>query len=310
MISRFLNPKNDLTFKRIFGSEQNKDILIHFLNDIFVRSTNPIEDVEFIKPIMDPERKELRVSIVDVLCTDLEGNKFIIEMQCVKDTGYIKRAQYYASRVYCSQRTKDFEYKDLKSVTFLAILDDILFPDKKDYMSYHVMLDKHTLEHDLQDFSFSFLELEKFKKQPHELKTMIEKWAYFFKHAEDTTQEELAEIIGPDSIIEKAYEALNQYNYSFAEMEAYDNFERSLDAYNTLLKDREARGKAEGLVEGKAEGLVKGKAEGLVEGKAEGKLEAQRESVLKMHRKDLSVEAIADFVDLGINEIRAMIAKN
>jgi predicted transposase/invertase (TIGR01784 family) len=108
MISRFLNPKNDLTFKRIFGSEQNKDILIHFLNDMFVRSTNPIEDVEFIKPIMEPERNELRVSIIDVLCTDLEGNKFIIEMQCAKDTGYIKRAQYYASRVYCSQRTKDF----------------------------------------------------------------------------------------------------------------------------------------------------------------------------------------------------------
>ena len=151
------------------------------------------------------------------------------------------------------------------------------------------MLDKHTYEHDLQDFSFSFLELEKFNKKPHELKTMIEKWAYFFKHAEDTTQEELAKIIGSDSIIEKAYEALSQYNYSFGEMEAYDNFERSLDAYNTLLEDREARGKAEGLIE--------------------GEMKAQRVFVLKMHSKNLSAEAIVDFIDLNLNEIKAIIAE-
>jgi len=290
MISRFLNPKNDLTFKRIFGSEQNKDILIHFLNDIFARTTNPIEDVEFIKPIMDPEKKELRVSIIDVLCKDFEGNRFIIEMQCAVDTAFIKRAQYYASRVYCSQRTKGTEYKDLKSVTFLAILDEMLFPDKKEYMSYHVMLDKNTLEHDLQDFSFSFLELAKFNKKPHELKTMVEKWAYFFKHAEDTTKAELAAIVGSDCIIEKAFEALSEYNYTPEEIEYYDNLERSEDMRRTLLDDYAAKGKAEG--------------------KEEGKMEAKKESVLKMHSKNLSAETIADFVDLSLNDIKAIIAEN
>ena len=286
MIARFLNPKNDLTFKRIFGSEQNKDILIHFLNDMFARTTNPIEDVEFIKPIMDPERKELRVSIVDVLCRDLEGNKFIIEMQCAADTGYIKRAQYYACRVYCSQRTKDSEYKDLKSVTFLAILDDKIFPDKKEYMSYHVMLDKDTHEHDLQDFSFSFLELAKFNKKPHELKTMIEKWAYFFKHAQDTTEADLAAIVGSDSIIKKAFKALEEYNYTAEEMELYDNIERSLDAYKTLLDDYATKGEAK------------------------GENKAKKAAVLKMHSKNLSVETIAEFVDLSIDEVKTIICEN
>lgn len=265
MLSRFLNPKNDLTFKRLFGSEKNKDILIHFLNDIFARTTNPIEEVEFIKPIIDPEIGELRVSIVDVLCKDLEGNNFIVEMQCDVDTAFIKRAQYYASKVYISQRGKGDTYKDLKSVTFLAILDGKLFPDKKEYLSHHVILDKNSYEHDLKDFSFSFLELGKFKKKPKELKTILEKWAYFLKNASETSNEELPLIVGSDLIIEKAFEALNEYNYSKEEMLYYDQLERNEDVYKTLLSDSENKGLREGLQKGKMEGKVEGKIEGKIE---------------------------------------------
>jgi len=261
MISRFLNPKNDLTFKRLFGSEKNKDILIHFLNDIFARATNPIEEVDFIKPIMDPEIKELRVSVVDVLCKDLEGNKFIIEMQCAVDTAFIKRAQYYASKVYTSQRGKGDTYKDLKSVTFLAILEETLFPNKKEYLSHHIILDKNSYEHDLKDFSFSFLELEKFNKKPKELTTIVEKWTYFLKNASETSDDELPSIIGSDCILEKAYDALSEYNYSKEEMLYYDQLERNEDVYKTLLSDSLQKGKIEGIAEGEATGIVKGKIE-------------------------------------------------
>jgi predicted transposase/invertase (TIGR01784 family) len=250
MISRFLNPKNDLVFKRVFGSEANKDILIHFLNDIFAKTTNPIQEVEFIKPIIDPEIRELRVSVVDVLCRDLEGNKFIIEMQCDIDTSFIKRAQYYASKVYCSQKIKNVKYKDLKAVTFLAILEGELFPNTKEYLTHHITLDKNSHAHELKDFSYSFLELKKFNKKPKELKTMIDKWAYFFKNAEDTSKDELPIIIGSDCIIEKAYEALEEYNYTTEEMLYYDQLERNEDVYNNLLTDREAKGKAAGKIEG------------------------------------------------------------
>jgi len=249
MLSRFLNPKNDLTFKRLFGTEKNKDILIHFLNDIFARTTNPIEEVEFIKPILDPEIKELRVSIVDVLCKDLEGNTFIIEMQCAVDSAFIKRAQYYASKVYNSQRGKGNTYKDLKSVIFLAILEETLFPNKKEYLSHHIILDKVSYEHDLKDFSFSFLELEKFNKKPKELTTIIEKWAYFLKNASETSNEELPSIVGSDCIIEKAYEALDEYGYTKEEMMYYDQLERNEDVYKTLLSDSKATGKIEGKIE-------------------------------------------------------------
>ncbi len=80
-LSKFLDPKNDLSFKKIFGSEKNKNILIHFLNDILGFSTSDqIMEIEFLSTIMDPEIASDKQSIVDVLCKDSIGNRFVIEM--------------------------------------------------------------------------------------------------------------------------------------------------------------------------------------------------------------------------------------
>ncbi|MGI9214416.1 MAG: Rpn family recombination-promoting nuclease/putative transposase, partial [Gammaproteobacteria bacterium] len=141
MLSKFLNPKNDLAFKRIFGNERNKDILIHFLNDIFSFNDNPIKEVTFLKSNQDPEIAALRESIVDVLCSNTIGDKFIVEMQVDKEPGFTKRAQYYAAKTYIEQRDKGITYPNLKQVTFLAITDFKLFPKKKSYLCHHAMLD-------------------------------------------------------------------------------------------------------------------------------------------------------------------------
>ena len=106
MLGKFLDPKNDLAFRRIFGTERNKDILIHFLNDIFGRTTDPIEEVTFLKETQPPEIQSQRVSIVDILYEDTLHNRFIIEMQVAKEKGFAKRAQYYAAKTYIEQREK------------------------------------------------------------------------------------------------------------------------------------------------------------------------------------------------------------
>ncbi|MCE2991925.1 MAG: Rpn family recombination-promoting nuclease/putative transposase, partial [Candidatus Jidaibacter sp.] len=104
MISKFLDPKNDFAFKKIFGTEKNKDILIHFLNDIVnFKQGGPIQDVTFLKTIQDPETAAQKTSIVDILCKDEKGNQYIVEMQVAKEKGFEKRAQYYASKAYISQ---------------------------------------------------------------------------------------------------------------------------------------------------------------------------------------------------------------
>ncbi len=101
MISKFLNPKNDYAFKKIFGTEKNKDILVDFINAILrFEGTEQIKTVVFLSPIQDPEIAAKKQSIVDILCTDQKGQQYIIEMQVAHMAGFEKRAQYYASKAY------------------------------------------------------------------------------------------------------------------------------------------------------------------------------------------------------------------
>src|SRR5271170_3706178 len=107
MLSKFLDPKNDVAFKKIFGTEKNKDILIHFLNDMITfKERIPIVEVTFLKPIQDPIAASKKTSVVDIYCTDEKGHTYIVEMQVATEKGFEKRAQYYASKAYISQMQK------------------------------------------------------------------------------------------------------------------------------------------------------------------------------------------------------------
>ena len=227
-ISKFLDPKNDIAFRKVFGSEKHKDILIHFINDILeLKGNDQIEGVEFLSPVQDAEIAYKKQSIVDVLCKDKNGVQIIVEMQVAPTKGFEKRAQYYAAKAYSRQlnsgQEEDGKYQNLKEVIFIAIADCIIFKDKTEYKSDHVILDKNSHEHDLQDFSFTFIELPKFKKDKiSELNTILEQWCFFFKNAAKTSEEDLEKLIGSDVVIKQAYDALSQFNWSEPELLAYD----------------------------------------------------------------------------------------
>ena len=286
-LERYLDPKNDLAFKRIFGSEKNQDILIHFLNDIFARGSNPIEHVTFIKTQLDPEIAAQRSSLVDIMCEAQSGERFIVEMQVTKEPGFEKRAQYYASKAYIEQRKKDALYKDLKEVTFLAVANFVMFPDKKAYLSHHHLLDIKTGERNLKDFSFSFIELPKFKKNADQLETVIDKWIYFFAHAEQTTPRELNQIIGSDYIIQRAYEELDRYGWTEEELRSYDNSEMHHIAQMTQM------------IGAREEGLAEGKKLG----KAEGKTETRFQIARNLLALDLDHVAVSKATGLSLEEI-------
>ena len=157
-ITKFLDPKNDVAFRRIFGSEKNKDILIHFINDVLeFKGGDKIKEVTFLSTIAIPEIAAKKQSVVDVLCKDENGVQLIIEMQVSPQEGFEKRAQYYAAKAYSRQLNKGKEegarYIDLKAVIFIAISDNIIFKDKIFYKSDHIILDKESYTHDLKDFS-------------------------------------------------------------------------------------------------------------------------------------------------------------
>lgn len=287
LISKFLDPKNDYAFKRIFGSEKNKDILIHFLNDMLVfKEKQPIINVTFLQTVQEPEIAARKTSIVDILCQDQAGNSYVVEMQVAKDKGFEKRAQYYAAKAYTSQMNKGDRYESLKEVIFLAIADFVMFPEKKSYKSDHVILDRDSHENDLKDFSFTFLELGKFHKSRNELKSMVEKWAYFFKHADETSEEEMDTLFNQDQVIQKAYQELNRFGWNEEELRAYDSVIKKEKDYQASMDQRYD------------EGMEKGRQEGIQKGVQEGKLEVAR----LMLEKGFSIKDVAEIT--GVDEQR------
>ncbi|UZW39228.1 Rpn family recombination-promoting nuclease/putative transposase [Rickettsia conorii subsp. heilongjiangensis] len=139
-------------------------------------------------------------------------------------------------------------YAKLRGVIFLAIADFILLPDKKDWRSDHRLLDTKTYENDLQDFYFIFLELEKFNKELYQLENLQEKWAYFFKHAHESTLDEMENLIGHDFIIKKAFYALDQASWSEKELNTYEKMIKTemdnLAIEEQKIMDAEAKGEA------------------------------------------------------------------
>ena len=248
--SKFLDPKNDVAFKKIFGTEKNKDILIKFLNDmVLFKEAKPIVEVSFLKTIQDPEIASKKTSVVDILCTDQDNNTYVVEMQVASHKGFEKRAQYYAAKAYSNQMNQGGKYKNLKEVIFVAIANFTMFPDKAAYKSDHVILDRETYQHDLRDFSFTFLELEKFHQSKDQLSSMIEKWAYFFKHAPETTAEDLQAIIGQDVIIQRAYEELDRFYWNEDELLAYEDALKKDWDYEASMEQKFDEGKAEKALE-------------------------------------------------------------
>ena len=254
-ITKFLNPKNDYAFKRIFGTKKNQDILIHFINDMLGFSGDAaIKEVSFLQTDHNPEIAAAKQSSVDVMCTDELDRQYIVEMQVAKGKGFEKRAQYYAAKAYSRQLMECDLYINLKEIIFVAITDFVMFPDKTDYKSDHVVLDKKTYSHDLKDFSFTFVELPKFNKSIDQLSNIVEKWTYFFKHAEETSEDDLVQLIGSDLVIKRAYEELNRFSWTQEELNTYEQEKkRELDALairEQLMADGETRGEARGKARG------------------------------------------------------------
>ena len=293
-IVKYLNPRNDIAFKKIFGTEKNKDILIHFLNDVIEREDKKeITKVRLLNPMQHPEIIGKKQSVVDVLCEEEDGTQYIVEMQVAKVAGFEKRAQYYAAKAYSSQPDSGETYDHLKEVIFLAITEYLMFPNKVDYKSVHVILDKKTQEQDLKDFSFTFMELPKFKKEIDELKSHEDRWCYFFKHANDP--EDIGGLIdSSDEVIKKAYNQLEAHNWTNEELRAYEASEKQAkDA-----KSREVFVQQEARQEGIAEGIKKGIAEGVEEG--------IKKVALNMLLKKLDEKIISESTGLSVEEIKKL----
>ncbi|MCA7010492.1 Rpn family recombination-promoting nuclease/putative transposase [Wolbachia endosymbiont of Tribolium confusum] len=296
-LSKFLDPKNDLSFKKIFGSEKNKNILIHFLNDILDFSTSDqIMEIEFLSTIMDPEIASDKQSIVDVLCKDSIGNRFVIEMQLARDKGFEKRAQLYAAKAYSRQLDKSGNYIDLQKVFFIAISNCNLLPEEVDYISTHNIRDIKTNGHYLKDLQFVFIELPKFtKNRVEQLENTTERWCFFFKYAEETTEEDLKKIAAEAPIIKLAYDELDRFRWNEKDLIAYEERILSVQKENAIL--------AQKLDDATQKGIQIGHEKGRQEGKAEGEKQAKIAVAKNLLKAGVSTDIISQTTGFSHSEI-------
>jgi predicted transposase/invertase (TIGR01784 family) len=248
---KFVSPRNDLAFKKIFGNENRKNILISFLNAVLnLQGDRTIEDLEILNPYQAPRIQELKYSLLDVQARDKRGVTFIVEMQVEYVAGYEKRFLYYSSKAYVSQIERAVDYPRLNQVIFIGILDFKAFTGEN-YLTRHLILNTSTGRQEIKDLEFNFIELPKFTKTEAELETLLDKWIFFLKHAEDL--EVIPENVD-DTALRDAYEVANKFGWTKQEMELYDYWD---------IQAQDARGAVEaartqGLEEGMQKGMQKG----------------------------------------------------
>lgn len=230
MPSRFLDPQNELAFRRLFGTEKNKELSIHFLNDMVAfRKGESIVDVTILKSNIDPEAVAERRGTIDLLCKDGYRNRYLVEIQVVQNEGSKKKEQYYAAKGYCSQpHAVD---GDVEEVIFLSIHNHPLLPGKE-VKSHHALLEKESHERYFGGFSFVFIELSKFTKEVDQLKDRADRWCYLLKSRGEVGEKELFKICNDDPIIERAFSELNLFSWHEADRFAYKQWKKDADSPN------------------------------------------------------------------------------
>jgi predicted transposase/invertase (TIGR01784 family) len=230
---KFVDPKNDLAFKKIFGNENKKEILISFLNSVLdFENEKTIVSVTLDNPYQLPDIKELKETILDIKATNKNGDKFIVEMQKKDLSNFAKRSLYYTSKAYISQIDKGEEIINLKKVYYIAILNFNMF-ENKSYISRHLIINQETTTQDLKDFEFTFIELKKFNTKLENLNTTIDKWVYFINNASnfDLIPKEFDNI----KAFKQAFEIANKFTWNKKELEYYDSMDlKQADDKNAL----------------------------------------------------------------------------
>lgn len=251
---RYLNPKADLTFKKVFG--EHPDLVASFLNALlpFDSPEERIEHVEYLPSELVPQTPLRKNSIVDVRCQDKRGRQFIVEMQMVWSSEFKQRVLFNASKAYVRQIAGGEDYELLQPVYSLNLVNDIFEPELEGYYhNYRIVHVEHS-DRIIEGLHFVFVELPKFTPQTYKEKKMHVLWLRYLTEIDEKTREVPPELLdNPD--IKKAVAQLEESAFTDAQLRGYEKFWDTVSVEKTLINSAERKGRAEGHAEGRAEGI-------------------------------------------------------
>ncbi|MGB7894299.1 MAG: Rpn family recombination-promoting nuclease/putative transposase [Microcoleus sp.] len=253
----FINPKTDFAFKKIFGSENSKDILISFLNALLYDSQPTIESLQILDPYSAPRIRGLKETYLDVKAKLNDGTSVIIEMQVLNVEAFEKRILYNAAKAYSTQLETAEQYVLLNPVIALTITDFEMFEDFSKVISRFVLKEREFLSDYLSyDIELVFVELPKFKKGLNELETLTDKWLYFLKTARDLNA--VPETMEAVPEINKAFAIASKANLNRDELEDLERQEVYIQDRRSAISKAVRVGTEKGRKEGREEGIKTG----------------------------------------------------
>ncbi|MDD3049461.1 MAG: Rpn family recombination-promoting nuclease/putative transposase [Bacilli bacterium] len=242
-----LNPKVDFAFKKLFGSEENKSILIAFINSI-VSEENQITDIELKNPYNISNYRKGKMTILDIKAVDENGVWYDIEMQLAEQGYYDKRAFYYWSKVYCDQIESGDDFEALRKTIGINILD-FNYLKEEDFHNVYKVYNEKSKEGFLDLFEMHFIELNKFKKDYKDLKTALERWVSFLNRAYEIDKDKMPKELEDDENIKKAIEKLEIMYLDKDERELYEVDLKALRVHKAEIKTAEEKGRKKGTLE-------------------------------------------------------------
>ncbi|KJD45136.1 Rpn family recombination-promoting nuclease/putative transposase [Paenibacillus terrae] len=296
LVVEMLDPRNDFLFKRIFGSEENRDVLLTFLNRTFEEAGKPpLTEIVLLNPYTDKDAPRDKQSILDIRARTSEGQLINVEMQLFNKYDMDKRTLFYWSKQYAGQLYEGQSYKLLRKCVTINILNYSFLPNSRYHNVFHLTEDRTGIPFS-DDMELHFLELPKLDE--HEIPAGsggLVNWLLFLKGSNPSQWEVLA---------------MNE-----------PGLKKAMTTLEFLSQDKEARLQYEArqkylhdeasMIEGaREEGLKLGKSEGKAEGKAEGKVEGERQKAIEIARNmlnmGLEIDVIVKASGLSESEVRSL----
>jgi len=285
---RYLDPKNDLTFKKIFG--EHPDLLMSLLNALMpLDEGQEIVEIEYLPAELVPEIPEFKNSIVDVRCIDNRNRQFIVEMQMLWTSSFKARVLFNASKAYVRQIKSAKKYSSLEPVYALSIVDDTFISSNEnpDFYHHYSIVNCQKPEYRLDGLEFVFVELPKFTPKSVMEKRMAVLWLRFLTEIQDREDADYNELKNSDDNISKALDILQESSFTKDQLEYYDKYWDNV-RYEKTYADEKAEIAAT---------IAHAK------GKEEGKAELTISVIVNCHKAGMTPEQIAPIANIPVDAV-------
>ena len=288
-VGKYINPFTDYGFKKLFGEEINKELLIDFLNCIL--KEEKVKDLQYLRSEQLGSHLLDRKAIFDLYCENEKGEKFIVEMQKSKQNFFKDRSVYYSSFPIQQQALRGDWNFELKAIYTIGILDFVFDENKnnEDYYHWEVkLMDVKTKKVFYDKLTYIYLEMPKFNKSLDALESKFDKWLYILKNLPLLHNY-------PQKLQDKIFDKL----FKMAEIAKFtpedkDNYDESLKVYRDLKNVTDTA---------YDDGVKIGKKQGELKGKIEGKDERSKEIAKSLFQMDMPIDKISEITGLNKDEL-------